>query len=208
MIWRFRNIWLFPLPDTVYDGFTRASFSKILNLCTKDNLFLFNEQLYKQLDGAPMGGSISPTLANIFLCHHEENWINNCPPEFKPAFYRRYVDDTFVLFKDPLHIQPFLTYLYSQHSRMKFTVESEKNHSLPFLDINVVKHDDSFATDLYRKPTFTGLGCKFDSAINETYKTGLITCLIDRAYKISSSYWNDVKSFFKLSEGPFPNSQN
>ena len=60
--------------------------------------FLFNNQLYIQLDGAPMGGSISPTQANIFLCHHEENWINNCPSEFKPIFYRRYIDDTFVIF--------------------------------------------------------------------------------------------------------------
>ena len=135
-----------------------------------------------------MGGSISPTLANIFLCHHEENWINNCPPEFKPVFYRRYADDTFVLFKNPLHIQPFLQYLNNQHSRMEFTVDSERNNSIAFLDVNVVKHNDRFTTNLYRKPTFTGLGCKYDSAISEVYKTGLITCLIDRAYKISSTY--------------------
>ena len=88
---------------------------------------------------------------------------------------------------------------------MKFTVESEKNHSLPFLDINVVKHDDSFATDLYRKPTFTGLGCKFDSAINETYKTGLITCLIDRAYKISSSYQSFCSELENLRQYFFQN---
>ena len=33
---------LFPLPDSVFDGFSRASFSEILDLCTKNNLFLFN----------------------------------------------------------------------------------------------------------------------------------------------------------------------
>ena len=91
---------LLPSPDSVFDetGFTRA---KILDLCTKNNLFLFNNQLYMQLDGAPMGRSISPILANIFLCHQEENWINDCPPEFKPISYCRYVDDTFALFNNP-----------------------------------------------------------------------------------------------------------
>ena len=38
---------------------------------TLANIFLC--QLYVQLDGAPMGASIPPTLANIFWCHHEEN---------------------------------------------------------------------------------------------------------------------------------------
>ena len=27
----------------------------------------------------PMGGCISPTLAHIFLAHHEENRLNICP---------------------------------------------------------------------------------------------------------------------------------
>ena len=70
---------------------------------------------------------------------------------------------------------------------MEFTVESECNNSIAFLDINIVKQNDHFATNLYRKPTFTGLGCSYDSAISEVYTTSLITCLIDRAYKISST---------------------
>ena len=70
---------------------------------------------------------------------------------------------------------------------MKFTLESERNNSIAFFDIIIVKHNDSFATNLYRKPTFMGLGCKYNSAISEVYKTGLIICLTDRAYKISST---------------------
>ena len=52
---------------------------------------------------------------------------------------------------------------------MEFTVESERNNSNAFLDVNVVKLNDSFATNLYWKPTFTGLGCKYDSAISEVF---------------------------------------
>ena len=46
---------------------------------------------------------------------------------------------------------------------MKFTLQSERNNSITFLDINIVKHNERFATNLYRKPTFTGHGCKYDS---------------------------------------------
>ena len=40
-------------------------------------------------------------LSNIFFSHHEENWIDKCPVEFKPSIYRRYVNETFVLFESP-----------------------------------------------------------------------------------------------------------
>ena len=61
----------FPDSTSTFNGFTRDLFSKVLNNCTSNNLFMFNEELYVQKDGVPMGGVISPTLANIFLCFHE-----------------------------------------------------------------------------------------------------------------------------------------
>ena len=42
-----------------------------------------------------MGSPLGPTLANIFLCFHEQIWLDNCPFEFKPVIYSRFVDDTF-----------------------------------------------------------------------------------------------------------------
>ena len=50
---------------------------------------MFNEELYVQKDGAPMGRVNSPTLANIFLCYHESSWLRDCPEEFKPVMYQR-----------------------------------------------------------------------------------------------------------------------
>ena len=85
--------------NTVNNGFPEKLFKRCYDLCCKDNLFLFDEKLYKQVDGAPMGGCVSPTLAEIFLGHHESLWLDKCPPVFKPVLYRRYVDDTFLLFR-------------------------------------------------------------------------------------------------------------
>ena len=62
-------------------------------------------EFYRQIDGVAMGFPLEPTLANVFLCHHEKKWVNDCPNNFKPVFYKRYVDDIFVLFKKSEHVQ-------------------------------------------------------------------------------------------------------
>ena len=84
----FRNI---PIDETVtiilnklftgaetYSERTRAQFKKLLELCTKDDLFVFNGDLYCQFDGASLGGCVSPTLADLFLSHYQEIWLCSC----------------------------------------------------------------------------------------------------------------------------------
>ena len=78
---------------------SKNDFRDLLNLATKELFFTFNSRFYIQVDGVPVESPLGPVLANIFLSHHEENWLNKCPIEFKPSFYRRYIDDIFVLFE-------------------------------------------------------------------------------------------------------------
>ena len=79
-------------------GLNRKQFKTLLEFATKKSFFLFNDKFYVQTDGVAMGCPLRPTLANIFLCHWEELWLNKCPKQFRPTYYRRYMDDTFVLF--------------------------------------------------------------------------------------------------------------
>ena len=60
-----------------------------------------------------MGSPLDPTLANVFLCFYERKWLEKYPLEFKLVFYRRYVDDTFVLFysNQPIILKNFVTTL-------------------------------------------------------------------------------------------------
>ena len=55
-----------------FEGFTKEQFKKLLSLAVKNSCFLFNGEYYEQVDGVAMGSPLGPTLANIFLCHHEE----------------------------------------------------------------------------------------------------------------------------------------
>ena len=104
---------------------------------------------------------------DIFLSFHERAWFTNCLHKFKPVVYRRYVDDTFLLFRFQSHIPFFLNYLNSQHNSIQFTHEIERSHTVPFLDVLVTKSSVGFKTGLHRKPTVTGLGFKFDSAVTD-----------------------------------------
>ena len=40
-----------------------------------DNTFVFNGKIYSQIDGVAMGSSLGPVLANIWMCHLEEQYI-------------------------------------------------------------------------------------------------------------------------------------
>ena len=75
-----------------------------------------------------MGCPLGPSLANVFLCHHETKWLNNCPKNFKLVFYKRYVDDIFILFKKPEHVKPFADYMNSKLKRLNFILK-QKNQA-------------------------------------------------------------------------------
>ena len=64
-----------------------------------NNFFIFDGKCYEQCDGVAVGSPIRPILANVFMCHFENLLFENFPPYFKAIVYRRFVDDTFLLFQ-------------------------------------------------------------------------------------------------------------
>ena len=103
-----------------------------------------------------MGSPLGPSLANAFLTHHEQDWLDSSPLEYRPLYYRRYVDDIFVLFKSSDHLKRFQSYLNSSHVSMSFTIETEQNNKIPFLDVNVIREQGEFITSVYRGESYTG----------------------------------------------------
>ena len=122
--------------------------SKFKDLLTKDSYFIF-DILYKQIDGAAMGSPLRPSLANAFLAHHEQNWLDSCPLGYRPSYYRQYVDDIFVFFKSLDHLKRFQSYLNSCHANMAFTVETEQSNNISFLDVNIICEQGKFITRVY-----------------------------------------------------------
>ena len=94
-----------------------------------------------QVDGVAMGSQLGPTLANPFLVHFEENWLQNCPSDFKPHYYRWYVDYMFVLFTSAKHLEAIRNFLNGHHANMSYTIEREKQNRMSFLDIEIIRED-------------------------------------------------------------------
>ena len=222
---------LFKNSDTV-GGFNDEQFKDLLILSCTENVFLFDGKLYLQLDGVSMGGCLSPILANAFLCIKEREWLENCPDDFKPNYYRRYVDDTFLLFKNQNQIPLFKQYLNSKHPNIQFTSEIESNSQLPFIGVMVTHAGHGFSTTIYHKPTDTGLGINYHSFTDSTTKSNSILTLVHRCFAICSSwflfheqikllhvyyqnnrfpsslFWKTVKKFLNRTLNPPPPSYN
>ena len=169
-------------------GLLKRHFKQLLTYATKSSCFLFNGTYYCQIDGVAMGSPLGPTLANLFLAYHEEKWLSDCPVQFKPKFFRRYVDDVFLLFGNRDQVKKFLRYMNSRHKNIKFTYEEEQNDTLAFLDIKITRTAGGFTTSVYRKKTFSGVYLNYGSYLPLEYKKGLIATLLHRTYTICSDF--------------------
>ena len=166
----------------------KTEFESLLKLATKNALFIFNEVYFHQIDGVAMGSPLGPCLANVFMNFHEQIWLEECPEEIKPKFYRRYVDDIFVLCESQEQLERFKEYLNSKHANINFTSEVEENGKLPFLDMLIDRNNGQIQTSVYRKPTFTGVYTHFYSFLPSIYKFGLLSTILFRYFSICSSF--------------------
>ena len=99
-----------------------------------------------------MRSSFGQSLTNAFLAHHEQNWSDSCLFEYRPLYLRQYVEDIFKLFKSSDHLQRFQSYLNYCHVNTSFTIQTEQNNKISFLDVNLIRGHGKFLTSAYQVP--------------------------------------------------------
>ena len=109
-------------------------------------------------------------LLMLFCVNFEKKWLSECPVEFLPNVYKRYVDDIFVTINSYSQLLKFVDYMNHQHRNTKFTFEVEKNYNFSFLDVKICRESNKSATSVFRKPTFSGVFTNFNSFIPISYK--------------------------------------
>ena len=166
---------VFKTPDTLVEGISKNDFRDLLNLASKESFFAFNNKFYIQVDGVAMGSPLDPILANIFLSHHEENWLHKSPIKFKPSFYKRYVDNIFVLFESSESVDSFCEYMSLKHQNINFTVEKQNVGSLSFSDVKICRKNCKFVTSLHRKPTFSRVFTNYKVSFQRTKREEFYT---------------------------------
>ena len=130
------------IDDSMAPSFPRNIFVKLMQLATSSVEFSFNNNMHQQIDGVTRGSPLDPALANIFVGYQEAKLFNIAK---RPLVYFRYVDDSFAVFNNKEDCNTFLTHLNSLHPSLRFTYEKESNHSLPFLDVLIERHNWEFS---------------------------------------------------------------
>jgi hypothetical protein len=178
----FANDWF---NQTHHLNLSKQDLIHLLEGATKDQLFLFNGQLYEQTDGVAMGSPLGPLLANVFMCSIEETLDREGK---MPSYYRRYVDDTLTIMPNQASANNFLETLNDCHSSIKFTMEIENDRMLPFLGTQLLNKSNHVETKVYVKPTNSGLLLHYKSHVDDRYKRGLLKTMLDRAFRLSSNW--------------------
>ena len=158
----------------------------VLNVCLKQNFFMFNDKVYCQDDGLAMGSPLSPLLADAFMDMFENDHIlNNNRFHNHITYYYRYVDDILILWSGSKErLTEFVDYINSIHSKIKFTLELENNKSLNFLDLTIRNVNNKHTFEIYRKPSHTGVIIHESSFHPHTHKLAALNSFVNRAIDI------------------------
>nr|VZI29501.1 unnamed protein product [Spirometra erinaceieuropaei] len=162
--------------DETEESVKRTHFIQLLKFCLK-TFFTFDGRVYEQTKGTPMGSPLSGFIAEAVLQKVETGVFET----YRPKFWARYVDDTFVIIKREM-VQTFHNVLNSISPDIQFTMEAESNNELPFLDVLVHRNPNGhLKTTVYRKAANTRQILSYHSKHPLSHKRSCVRTLYKRA---------------------------
>ena len=103
------------------------------------------------------------------------------------------IDDAFVLFCSPDHLEKFKNYLNSKYRNIRFICKKEQNNSMSFLDVLITRTSNGFKT-------FSEVYSNFNSFISQECKVGLIFTLLFRKFSIVFNFSRFHSEIYHLKE--------
>jgi len=110
-----------------------------LKLILEFTYFWFDNEIFKQKFGAPMGSPLSPIIADLVMLDLEEKSLATLG--CMVPFYSRYVDDI-AMAVPPDKVNEVLMTFNGFHTRLQFTLEVGGD-MLNFLDVSIIKNKNS-----------------------------------------------------------------
>jgi len=100
-----------------------------------------------------MGSPLSPIISDLVMRDLKDNVLNSL--NIQLISYYQYVDDVILsTYEEEIH--SILKKFNNYHHRLKFTMESEINHCLNFLDITIHIENNNIITDWFTRSRFLG----------------------------------------------------
>jgi hypothetical protein len=172
---------------------------KGLSLVMTNNIFVFGDTHWKQIDGTAMGVSPSCSYATLYFARHEK-WLRDKYPEI--TYLKRYIDDIFAIWVPTDDTNDQQRWTSFQHDinlfgklRWEFT---ERATTTIFLDLTIsITNQGYFHTTLYEKPENLYLYLPASSNHPPGVLKGLVFGMIYRTLRLSSDtrqHQNDINN--------------
>ncbi|CAF1139939.1 unnamed protein product [Rotaria sordida] len=131
-------------------GIPLDAIRKLASIVLKENVFIYEKKIYKQVLGGTISSSFTLTLANIFIWKWQKELVHR--QDMTTEFYGRYIDDIFMTWnKLEKALKDLLDEANTWHPNIKLEYKISKR--LPFLDVVLRNDAGILSTSLYHKPT-------------------------------------------------------
>ncbi|XP_067119361.1 uncharacterized protein [Centruroides vittatus] len=153
---------------------------EMANLVCCESFFGYEEQVYKQKRGVPMGSPISGLLCELVVSKVEEKVLRGFERDI--VFYKRYVDDVFIIWRNNRVIANFVDRINENEEGLNLKLEQKSSRIVHFLDINVIFNKGHISTGVFIKPTHSPLYIPASSNDPYKYKLAAFRALVRRAF--------------------------
>ncbi|XP_067613386.1 uncharacterized protein [Eurosta solidaginis] len=188
-----------------HTNLTKELFMNMVRFCIRDNrYFSFNNKIYEQRSGMPMGSPASPVIADIVM----EDLLQKFEEDshHKPRLLTKYVDDLFAIVKTDA-VEDMLNILNGYNRSIKFTVEVETDGQLSFLDTLIIRRNNLLSFDWYKKPTASGRLINYNSNHDKATIVNTAKNFVRRVLSISDEVYHEenikaIKNILENNEFP------
>ncbi|XP_023229967.1 uncharacterized protein LOC111630148 [Centruroides sculpturatus] len=154
--------------------------AEMVNLVCCESFFVFEGQTYKQNRGVPMGSPISGLLCELVVRKLERKILSSF--ERNIVYYKRYVDDVFILWKNNRAIAEFVDRVNDNEEGLRLKLEQKSSMKVHFLDISIIFRRGRISTNVFIKPTHSPLYIPANSNDPYRYKIAAFRALVRRAF--------------------------
>ncbi|XP_044762063.1 uncharacterized protein LOC123319265 [Coccinella septempunctata] len=167
--------------------------------------FSFGGNIYLQLDGSAMGNPLSPILAEIAMDELVSSVLANLP--FVLPFFWLYVDDSITAVPEE-EFDTILDYFNAFNPKLQFTMETERDNKLAFLDVEVHRKEcGTLLTNWFTKPTSSGRILNYHSYNPIGHKLSTVKGLLHRMMNLIHHTFHDsnlrtIKNILKMNNYP------
>ena len=178
-------------------GLSNEDIKEILLTITNNTYLQFENSIFRQISGLPMGGSTSGILAILYMNKLETATLNT----IQTGLYKRYVDDILILTTNRDEAEKIFQTMNTVNKHIKFEIEHpDESNTLSLLDFSITINEETgeHTFNFFKKEAKKDLFVHFESALptnnKETYIENETTRISQRCSK-KEDYEKHIKKF-------------